>query len=179
MSIESQPKYERERRFLVADPSIVQGWESVLITQAYVFARDGYAVRIRRIQKEVRDGALIELDATVAVKGPRIGDEREEYETKVDNRLSAEIIARSSNVIRKRRYQVIDGPAWDIDEFLDDNAGLMIAELEGSDVRSAVMPVWASKEITYDARYNNDELALHPFSKWQKDGGVHDDVWDV
>lgn len=178
MSTEPEPHYERERRFLVADKSLIDGWKSVLITQAYVFAQDGYAVRIRLLEREVRGSGPIGLDATVTVKGPRIGDEREEYERTIDIRLAGEIIARSHNIVVKRRYQVHDGVGWDIDEFLADNAGLMIAELEGPDARAVQLPTWASREVTYDDRYNNDELAKLPFKSWTKERPAPDDVWD-
>lgn len=174
-------RYERERRFLVRDPHIVEECQWVMITQAYVFAEDGYAVRLRRIQEPQlgKSEEFLDLDATVAVKGPRIGDEREEYETPVDALLAAEIIKRSPYVIRKRRYQVIDHEAWDVDVFLDENEGLIIAEIEGREVRHILPPSWAGKEVTTEQRYNNEELALRPVSKWDKRATEKtDSLWD-
>ena len=69
---------------------------------------------------------------------------------------------------------------WDIDEFEDDNTGLIVAELEAlrggnhneaddDDVRSAKMPKWAYREVTSDKRFNNENLAAYPVSKWDKE----------
>jgi adenylate cyclase len=163
----------------VNDIRIAGGWSWVLITQAYLWGEKGYTARVRLIQREDSSGELVDLDATHAIKGPRIGDERFESEVQLpDMDVAKSIIALCQNVVRKRRYQVIDGEAWDVDEFLDDNEGLIIAELEGNDARTVRRPEWAVREVTTDERYNNDSLAFVPYSRWkprQDDGG--DSIW--
>lgn len=169
---------ERERRFLVGETSIVRGASWTFITQGYFFAEAGYALRIR-ISEVPSDtvGILRYSGAKLAAKGPRVGDERDEYEADMDPQLAIEFINRCTNVIRKRRFHLVDEQTWEIDEFLDENAGLWIAELEGTDIRSVPMPRWAHKEITLDGRYNNDELAFHPVSKWKDDEWKPGSIW--
>ncbi|WP_431230453.1 hypothetical protein [Paenarthrobacter nicotinovorans] len=160
-------KYERERRFLVSEPSIVEGWPWVLITQAYVFAEDGYAVRVRLIQEpnpmhgdDPHEPEYLDLAAALAAKGPRVGDEREEYETHMDSELARQILKRSRHIVKKRRYQVVDHGTWDVDVFLERHNGLIIAEIEGPEGRSIEIPDWCVREITSDDTWNNEVLAV-------------------
>jgi len=159
---------ERERRFLVTEPSILEGADWNLIVQAYVFAVDGYAIRVRRERERIgTTRRMRDLKATLTMKGPRVGDQRSEFEMEVDPVVAAEVIARSVNVVEKRRHSLVSqDQTWDVDVFLGPNHGLMIAELEGRHIRGVKAPWWASVEVTADSRYNNDSLAFHPFSQW-------------
>ncbi|MFI7165304.1 hypothetical protein ACIBM3_22865 [Rhodococcus erythropolis] len=178
--------YERERRFIVSEKSILHGAWWHLIEQGYIWAVDGYAIRARVELSPERSGDFSDFSATFTAKGPRIGDEREEYEIEVDSKFAREIIARSDLLIRKRRYKVIDQGTWDIDEFLGDNEGLVIAELEaGKDpvarqaLREMETPKWAYKEVTSDTRFNNEELAKNPVSSWEEESDWKpDSPWD-
>lgn len=163
-------RFERERRFLVADRSITDGWSHVLITQGYLLIEPDVNVRVRRIQRSEADGSYAAdgIDATIAVKGIRIGDQREEYETYIDPFLASSILAKCRHMVVKRRFQVVLGEAWDIDVFLGENDGLVIAEIEGEHVRSLDIPLWASHEITARSEYNNEELARRPFETWNR-----------
>lgn len=164
-----EPVYELERRFLVHDTSIVQSASWELITQAYIFSSDGYAIRVRRIQKPA--GAhLPEGKAWLTGKGPRHGAKREEYDLEVSPVWADQVIQRCANVVRKRRYQLITDQPWDIDEFLDDNDGLWIGELEGGqEIFEVRMPAWASRELMNEPRFNNEEIARRPYSNWIED----------
>lgn len=163
MSADPTTHYERERRFLVSDPAIVTRWPWVLITQAYLWSKDGFSVRVRLIEEQRSDGALYPVDATYAVKGPRIGDERFEAESHLpDFDVARAIISRAPHVVVKRRYQVVDKEMWDVDVFLGLNEGLIIAELEGAEVRGVRKPDWCSDEITTRDEYNNENLAVKP-----------------
>lgn len=171
---------ERERRFLLAEPSITKGLSWTLITQGYFFAQDGYALRVRtREEPTNRKGQLSFLDGRMTAKGPRIGDERDEYEADMDPLLAVEFISRCPNVIRKRRYQLVsEEQTWEIDQFLEDNEGLWIAELEGQDIREVKVPQWALREITSETRFNNDELAFKPISTWDNQDWKPESPWD-
>ena len=59
------------------------------------------------------------------------------------------------------------GATWEIDEFLGDNAGLVVAEIELA-AEDAVFerPAWLGAEVTHDPRYFNSNLAAAPFSTW-------------
>lgn len=165
MSELSDFRIEMERRFLVADRSIVEGAPSELIVQAYVFAVNGFAIRVRYSVDE--SSAPGTAKATLTGKGPRIGDEREEYEVDVSSLWAQQVIGGSGNVMRKRRYQVITDQTWEIDEFLGENEGLWIAEIEGrEDIRRIPRPPWASREIVNEPEFDNEMLTLYPISGW-------------
>ena len=71
-------------------------------------------------------------------------------------------------VIRKTRYIVeYEGRVWEVDEFHDENDGLIVAEIElDSENEIFKMPPWIGEEVTADYRYLNSNLAINPFSKW-------------
>lgn len=166
MSDEFAAVFEEERRFLVADNSIVIGADWELITQAYIFSSDGFAIRVRRVQKPV-GGKLSEGKAWLTGKGPRFGAKREEYDLEVSPLWAEQVIQRSANVIRKRRYQIVTDQPWDIDEFLGENEGLWIAELEGgNEIYDVRVPTWVKREIINEPRFNNEELAVRSFQEW-------------
>lgn len=168
MAIEDDLKFENERRFVVQDTSIVsQAQSSEYIEQAYVFAHDGFAIRVRLVVSG--DGATRRSRAWLTGKGPRIDSVREEYETTVSPLWASKIVSLSELKVQKRRYQLLgdNDATWEIDEFLGENEGLWIAELEGSAaIRKVRQPEWALKEIRNEPSLNNEELAVRPFSKW-------------
>ncbi|MAU84014.1 MAG: hypothetical protein CME34_19520 [Gordonia sp.] len=186
MTSSDKPVYERERKFIVAERSILNGLTWEYIVQGYIWKAEGYAIRARVIKNPVREAGELSYEdrgGKITAKGPKYGDEREEYEIDVPVSFAQGIIDRSELVIRKRRYHLVDpesAQVWDIDEFEDDNTGLIVAELEAlrggnhneaddDDVRSAKMPKWAYREVTSDKRFNNENLAAYPVSKWDKE----------
>ena len=73
------------------------------------------------------------------------------------------------SVIQKIRYTVIrKGLKWEIDEFLGDNKGLVIAEVElSSEDQIFDKPEWLGMEVTTDQRYFNSNLAANPYNTWR------------
>lgn len=56
---------------------------------------------------------------------------------------------------------------WDVDEFLGDNAGLVVAEIELADESQPfARPAWLGEEVTRDPRYFNSNLATRPYVTW-------------
>src|SRR5215510_8455677 len=122
---------EIERRFLVSDPDIVKGASQEVIVQGYFFAKNGYAARIRRLHRVDEDGKISEGQATMTVKGPRLGASRAEFEMEIDPKFAEGMLREIDLKVIKDRYQVIaDGETWDVDVFRGDNEGLIIAECE-------------------------------------------------
>ncbi|GIG85301.1 CYTH domain-containing protein [Plantactinospora endophytica] len=160
--------YEYERRFLVPDAAALLGEErGNLMVQAYLFSRNGYAVRVRRTHYPDQAGGHREGPAFVAAKGPRRHGAREEYEMEVPPSFATELIKRAEHTVSKTRYQVVDGgETWDVDVFHGDNHGLAIAECESRSVRRIEVPAWCGAEVTDDPRYNNENLAETPFTRW-------------
>jgi adenylate cyclase len=66
------------------------------------------------------------------------------------------------------RYILIHkGSRWEIDEFSEDNAGLIVAEIElEREDHPFGKPVWLGEEVSLDRRYTNAALARHPFARW-------------
>jgi adenylate cyclase len=71
-------------------------------------------------------------------------------------------------LIEKWRHIVIhDSNEWEIDEFLGENAGLVIAELElDSEHEVFDSPHWLGAEVTHDERYYNFRLSQRPWRRW-------------
>lgn len=163
---ESAYDYEHERRFLVTSMEILKGTSTEEIEQGYLWADGGYAVRARSTRSLDRDGKLQDLSAFLTVKGPRSGSRRWEKEIEIPTDHAANLIEHAQNKVRKTRHGVIsEGNAWVVDVFHDDNAGLVIAEFEASAKEVAVIktPWWCGAEVTEDSRYNNENLAAHPW----------------
>ena len=56
---------------------------------------------------------------------------------------------------------------WEVDEFLGENKGLIIAEIESiSEDQSFTKPAWIGEEVTHEPKYFNANLIHNPFSKW-------------
>jgi CYTH domain-containing protein len=70
--------------------------------------------------------------------------------------------------INKNRYEVPNGQfTFEVDEFYDENEGLIIAEIELKNENDAFeLPTWIGKEVTGDIKYYNSALINHPFTKW-------------
>jgi adenylate cyclase len=73
-------------------------------------------------------------------------------------------------LIEKIRYEVAqDGFIWEIDEFLGENAGLVVAEIELEDeAQEFPKPDWLGREVSGDFRYQNANLVRHPYRMWEE-----------
>lgn len=162
-----EDQVELERRYLVNDRAILDGSTGNLVEQAYLFSVDGYVVRVRRTHIQDERGVAYDGPAFITAKGPRLDASREEYESEIPVHFAAELIARCDLQVRKVRHQIVsENGAWDVDVFLDQNEGLVVAEFEARDVRSVRAPWWCGDEVTGDRRYDNESLAAHPFQSW-------------
>ena len=175
--------FEFERKFFVADmPAVAASDPSpALIAQAYLFAADGYAVRVRlqgRAPADL-DGTPAELvstlveDAigTMTAKGPAAGGTRYEAERELDPLVAGQIVARAAHLILKIRSSVWLGEdGWVIDRFLAGNAPLVLAEVErNTPVVDLAIPSFCTTEVSEDDRFRNEYLAHHPFGTWAAD----------
>ncbi|KUI28652.1 hypothetical protein AU195_00105 [Mycobacterium sp. IS-1496] len=172
--------FEFERKFFVLDvPAVAASDPSpVLIAQAYLFAADGYAVRVRlqgAAPPEVdADPAMlvkalgVEAIGTMTAKGPAAGGTRYEAERELDPLVAGQIVARADHVVTKVRSSVWLGEdGWVIDRFLGGNAPLVLAEVErDSPVVDLAIPSFCTTEVSEDDRFRNEYLAHHPFGTW-------------
>jgi len=64
-----------------------------------------------------------------------------------------------------------------VDEFLGDNAGLLVAEIELEHADEAfVKPDWVGRQVTDAARYYNLALASRPYSQWSGEERAATDI---
>jgi adenylate cyclase len=105
----------------------------------------------------------------LTAKGPYVGGTRYEAERELDPMVGLAMVRRGGALVVKYRHSVwlgVDG--WVIDEFLGDNAPLVVAECErGGPVTDLVIPDFCLTEVTDDPRFANDALAGSPYGRWR------------
>lgn len=151
---------EIERKFLVLSDAYKQLTEPVLIRQGFLCDDKFRIVRVR-----------IKGDqASLTVKGISHGAVRTEFEYPIPLGDALEMLGHLClrPVITKHRYAIHHGGlTWEVDEFFDENRGLVVAEVELDDENQTISkPEWIGEEVTHDARYFNANLVKHPYSKW-------------
>ena len=154
---------EIERKFLLgSDAWRRSARERVLMRQGYLSSGSRCSIRARIA------GDLAWLN----LKAKRSGMIRLEYEYAIPRQEADEILNElcEGPLIEKYRHEVVVGAhVWEIDEFLGDNAGLIVAEIElGSEDEGFERPHWLGAEVTNDERYYNFNLAKHPYKSWHR-----------
>jgi adenylate cyclase len=128
--------------------------------QGYILSDDSRTVRIR----VAGDHSYITL------KGSAISSmSHSEYEYEIPVPDGEEILAAfAKNGTEKIRYRIpLGGFTWEVDEFLGDNQGLIVAEIElKTEQDKFEKPAWVTSEVTDDGRYANSSLAVRPYSGW-------------
>ena len=73
-------------------------------------------------------------------------------------------------VLEKIRHFVeVDGMLFEIDEFLGENAGLVVAEVELPAADAPFpRPPWLGREVSALARYYNVNLIDRPYARWSQ-----------
>jgi CYTH domain-containing protein len=57
---------------------------------------------------------------------------------------------------------------FEVDEFLGDNEGLILAEVElRSEAEDFIRPNWLGLEVTGDPKYYNSSISKNPYKKWK------------
>lgn len=152
---------EIERKFLVAG----EGWraqgEPVLLRQGYL---SSHAERTVRVRIEGGRGVL-------TIKSKNVGAARGEWEYEIPVAEAAELLdglCERPLIEKYRRRIPFGGFVWEVDEFLGENAGLVVAEIE-LPAEDAVFdkPDWVGEEVTQDLRYLNSRLIKQPYSTWK------------
>jgi len=60
---------------------------------------------------------------------------------------------------------------WEVDVFIGENEGLILAEIELDHERQPFdLPPWIGTEVTSQRRYYNGDLAQRPFRQWASTG---------
>ena len=150
---------EIERKFLVTDPSVLDGRSGIAYSQGYLSLTPERTVRVRRAGEA----------AYLTVKGISVGASRAEFEYPIPLADVEDLLSLCERpVIEKVRYRIDHaGLTWEVDVFAGENQGLVVAEVEVPAVDTRVeVPGWAGVEVTDDARYFNANLVSHPFRDW-------------
>ena len=153
---------EIERKFLVNSNTYKDSFLSkTYIKQAYLNSDPNRSVRVRL---KADKGFL-----TIKGKGNATGISRFEWEKEISKQEALALFKLcEEGAIAKYRYEVnCLGSIYEVDEFLEDNQGLVIAEIElNSEEQSFNKPLWLGKEVTGDVKYYNSQLVKNPFAKW-------------
>ena len=151
---------EIERKFSVKKNSWTRPNEGTLYIQGYLSSSPETTVRIRIAGKI----------GFITIKGKTTGFSREEFEYEIPVEDAEILLKKCKNApIKKIRYKVLlNGTLWEIDEFLEENSGLLMAEVELPDEKASFFrPEWLGREVTDDKRYHNSHIAQHPFITWE------------
>ena len=150
---------EIERKFLVCGDA----WRpaaAVYYCQGYLNLDKARTVRVR----------IAGEHAFLTIKGLSEGASRLEleYAIPVADARDLLMLCEQPLIEKYRRKIPYAGFTWEIDEFLGENAGLVVAEIElPAEDAPFDKPDWVGQEVTQDPRYFNSALSLMPYSRWQ------------
>ncbi len=151
---------EIERKFLLAG----DGWrklaKGVYYCQGYLSTDRARTVRVR----------IVGDQGFLTVKGIGHGIERPEFEYPIPRQDARTMLDRLCihPLIEKNRYTIrYRGSVWEVDEFLGENQGLILAEIElASKDQPFARPEWIGREVSGDPRYFNSSLVRNPYRSW-------------
>jgi adenylate cyclase len=152
---------EIERKFLVKKDI----WAQVVKEEKSHF-RQGYILSDSQKTVRVR---LTDTEAFLTIKGQTIGAARPEFEYSIPMEDARHMLDNLCiTELSKIRYFIPhDGHTWEVDEFLGQNEGLIVAEIElSAEDEQFSLPDWVDKDVTAEKKYTNSNLAVKPFTKW-------------
>lgn len=153
---------EIERKFLVIGDYKKKAIKSHKIIQGFLSTVPERTVRIR-----IQDNQGF---ITIKGIGNASGTTRFEWEKEIPvNEAKNLLTICEPAIIEKTRYII---PAnsnlyFEVDEFLGENNGLLIAEIElPNENTEFIKPSWLGEEVTGQLKYYNSMLAKNPFKVW-------------
>ncbi|MBI4854036.1 MAG: CYTH domain-containing protein [Acidobacteria bacterium] len=152
--------HEIERKFLIKNEEWRKLTKGILYRQGYLSTIPERTVRVR----------VVGENAYLTVKGLTKGLTRVEFEYEIPlldaNQMLDQLCERP--IIEKLRHKLdFAGFTWEIDEYLGENQGLIIAEVELDDEKDYLeLPSWVGEEVSDDPKYFNASLVTNPFHKW-------------
>jgi adenylate cyclase len=151
---------EIERKYLVKGNQWKNLAEGVVYRQGYIPTAGKQTVRVR----------IVGDRGYLTIKGENIGTVRSEFEYSIPIEDAREMLNTLCDrpLIEKIRYKISYGDlVWEVDEFLGENAGLIIAEVELTNEHQEItLPDWIDIQVR-DPKYFNSNLAKHPYNKWK------------
>lgn len=152
---------EIERKFLVVGPYKGFATSHYTIRQGYICSGGGRTVRVR----------LCGERGFLTIKGPSLdgGLSRFEFEKEItENEALALLFLCEPGLVEKVRWLIPNGKhTIEVDEFLGENEGLVVAEIElHSPDEPYLKPDFLGQEVTGEARYYNSQLRRNPYKNW-------------
>lgn len=154
---------EIERKFLVTNNSFkLEAFKKSYLKQGFLNSDKNRTVRVR----------ITDEKAFLTVKGisNNSGTMRFEWEKEIAiNDAINLLLLCEEGIIEKNRFFIKSGKhIYEVDEFLGDNEGLFLAEIELEDEsESFFKPSWLGVEVTGDVKYYNAVLSKNPYKNWQ------------
>ena len=157
-------KKEIERKFLVLNDTYKRLGDFEHCIQGYIPSTNKPSIRIR----------IIGNKSFLTIKNDISGITRLEYEYELPNQDAKDLLELfcKKTIIEKNRYKIYyKSTLWEVDEFLGDNKGLIVAEVElSSEEESYDKPIWIGLEVSINKKYYNYNLAHHPYKEWDSIG---------
>ncbi|SFS47784.1 CYTH domain-containing protein [Lutibacter maritimus] len=153
---------EIERKFLVKGDYKKFAIKSYKIAQGFLSSAPERTVRIR----------IKDTSGFITVKGVsnQTGTSRFEWEKEITLKEAEELLAICEpSIIEKIRHIIPtnDNLFFEVDEFVGENTGLLIAEIELPNEHFIFeKPKWLGKEVTGELKYYNSVLSKNPYSNW-------------
>lgn len=153
---------EIERKFaVISDAYKQEAFKVTFVKQGYLSSLPERSVRVR----------LKGNKAYLTIKGlsNENGTTRFEWEKEITTAEAMDLFQLCEpGIIEKNRYEVRCGIfIIEIDEFMGDNHGLVMAEIElQSEHDEFEKPLWLGAELTGDNRYYNSYLVANPYKNW-------------
>ena len=152
---------EIEKKFLIKHIPFNQIEYSHKITQGYIVRDKKKVIRVRKKGDEFY----------ITIKGNNIGISRLEFEYKIPEKDAIDLFQNFCEIglIKKTRHYVhFKKHLWEIDEFHDQNQGLIVAEIElKSEDEKFHIPNWIFREVTTQSKYYNMNLIKNPYCNWK------------
>lgn len=153
---------EIERKFLVQSNNFKkEAFQKKHIKQGFLNSDKERVVRVR----------ILDDKGFLTIKGAsnKSGTSRFEWEKEIDVTEAESLFNLcEKGSIEKYRYLVkVDRHTFEVDEFLGENKGLLIAEVELNHENEVfTKPNWLGKEVTGITKYYNSNLSKNPFTNW-------------
>jgi len=153
---------EIERKFLV----VPDRWKALVlppgipIVQGYLCSGDRKVVRIRVSGDQ----------GFITIKGIPSAGGRPEFEYEIPVAEARDLMKMTEGFpVEKVRYRIgHEGKTWEVDIFQGLNEGLILAEIELSELGEIVVnPEWIGEEVTQNYRYYNAYLSKYPYITWK------------
>ncbi len=154
---------EIERKFLVKPGVDFESLgDTFEITQGYLSSVKERTVRVRIMGNK----AFLTIKGIVSSSGMT----RYEFEKEISLSEARELLLLCEKpLLSKKRTNIKAGNhIFEVDRFLLENEGLVVAEIElNHENEEFEKPDWLGREVTGDSKYYNSNLIKNPYKNWE------------